>query len=270
MFIKQLTKAFAIITLLAVNTPALSHDKVVVIPLEGGGIDTNQCEVSRRCEVATPGEGLTSTLSCPSGEFVLPCELPSKIVFVTSSIHQGGLQGAIFNGADFFGGIPVPGNNGGLAGGDAVCNARAAEAGLTGTFKAWLSSSTESVADRFTRSTMPYVNVNGDLIANNFESLIIDSDGDGDFLFRPIDVDENGTKVNLGLTTRAWTNTQVDGTQTDTDLARTCNDWTTAISNPDNGFKSGNLGDFSFVDSIWTNVGRDQCSSIGRLICFEQ
>lgn len=268
MFIKQLTKAFAIITLLAVNTPALSQNKVVVIPLGSGGDDISQCEVTRRCGVATPGEGLTSTLSCPSGEFVLPCELPSKIVFITSSIHHGGLDGLIFNGVNF-GGIPVPGNNGGLAGGDAVCNARAAEAGLTGTFKAWLSSSTESVADRFTRSTMPYVNVNGDLIANNFESLIIDSDGDGDVLFRPIDVDENGTKVFPGLTTQVWTNTQMDGTQTNTDLALTCNDWTTSISAAGSR-RQGRVGRIGVVTSSWTTTTFDDCDSVGRLICFEQ
>lgn len=75
----------------------------------------------------------------------------NKVVFVTSTTSNGEL--------------------GGLSGADAICNVRATGAGLPGTYKAWLSDSTASPSTRFTRSTVPYVLVDGTLVALDYHDL---------------------------------------------------------------------------------------------------
>ena len=60
------------------------------------------------------------------------------------------------------------GDLGGLAGADAKCQARAMAAGLTGTFRAWLSDATNSPSSRFPQDAGPYLLVNGGLVANNW------------------------------------------------------------------------------------------------------
>src|ERR1041384_401831 len=67
-----------------------------------------------------------------------PTEPPpdGKLVFTTSKLYQGG----------YLGGVP---------GADAICRQHAADAGLPGKYKAWLSAFDNSVAARFTHSTKP-------------------------------------------------------------------------------------------------------------------
>ena len=60
----------------------------------------------------------------------------SRCVFVTSIIHNGSL--------------------GGQSGADAIRNVRATEAGLPGSYKAWLSDRPESLSTRFTQASVPY------------------------------------------------------------------------------------------------------------------
>ena len=94
---------------------------------------------------------------------------PGKTVFVTSTTGSGSL--------------------GGVTGADAVCQARATAAGLSGTYKAWLSAGTysSSPASRFTRSlSQPYVRTDGVQIAANWAAL---TDGAID---APINVNEFG------------------------------------------------------------------------------
>src|SRR5262245_41660475 len=66
----------------------------------------------------------------------------NKRMFVTSTTYQGG-------------------NLGGLAGADAKCADRAAAAGLTGAYKAWLSDSHKSAASRLTHSVGSYSLIDG-------------------------------------------------------------------------------------------------------------
>ena len=93
------------------------------------------------------------------------------------------------------------GNLGGLAGADAKCPARADAAGLPGTYRAWLSTATESAGGRMTPSTLPYVLVNGVRVAANFADLV-----DGT-LENPISVTEKGVSVSSFLI--VWTATNL-------------------------------------------------------------
>ena len=74
-----------------------------------------------------------------------------KNVFVTSQSHNG----------DF----------GGLTGADAFCQSLALTAGLSGTYKAWLSDTTGSPATRFAQASVPYRLVDGTTIANDWNDL---------------------------------------------------------------------------------------------------
>ena len=94
-------------------------------------------------------------------------------VFTTSTFHQGNLNG--------------------LAGADAICNARAAEASLPGIYMAWLADQTGSPSTRFVQSTVPYVLTDGATVANSYNALVTDGT-----LLHAIDRDESGVMVSGG------------------------------------------------------------------------
>ena len=164
--------------------------------------------------------------------------LTPKKVFVTSAMYNGNL--------------------GGLSGADAKCQALANAAGLTGTFKAWLSDSTTSAKDRLTHSASGYARVDGVIVANDWNDLV--SGG----LRNPIQIDENGGSQDSPV----LTGTSASGTHT----AHNCNNWTYAADPyPYNG-PDGTLSWVGAVDSSWSNSGYRACYtfSVGRLYCFQQ
>ena len=113
---------------------------------------------------------------------------------------------------------------GGLGGADAKCDARASEAGLSGTFKAWLSDSGCGPADGcrdFTQSTLPYFRVDGVRVADDWADL---TDGS---LQASINVDEFGDDQDIA---DAWTNTQIDGSIDVMDSASNCNEWMEGVT----------------------------------------
>jgi len=90
----------------------------------------------------------------------LPCSLLDECtVFVTSSQFQ----------ADF----------GSLAVADNMCNILAMNAGLVGTYKAWLSDDSASPSTRLTQATVPYVLVDKTQIADDYADLIDCTEGGG-------------------------------------------------------------------------------------------
>ena len=148
------------------------------------------------------------------------------------------------------------GNLGGLAGADAKCQALADAAGLTGTYKAWLSDSTGSPSTRFTQSANPYVRVDGATVADNWTDL---TDGSLD---KSISVNESGGPPGWAL---AWTNTTTAGTQYDFD-PNSCADW----SSEDLPFL-GELGYPLRTNHDWTVPEQAmQCNAWSALYCFEQ
>ncbi len=159
-----------------------------------------------------------------------PAQGGKKVVFITSTRHFG--------------------NFGGVAAADAECAARASAAGLNGIFLAWLSDSTVTPAIRFTRSVLPYVRVDGTVIADDWADL---TDGTLD---NPILTDELGAAY---TNSQAWTGT---GSQGNAGASR-CSDWTlTALS--------GQVGYSNATGVAWTNETSVPCTVERRLYCVEQ
>ncbi len=182
---------------------------------------------------------------CPSSRKCVDgmCALLTKVVFTTSK--------------------KFPGNLGGLTGADAKCQAAAVAAGLTGTFKAWLSDATGSPSTRFVQSALPYKLVDGTVIANDWADL---TDGT---LRAPIKLTELGTPAPTSAgcySDNVWCNTSANGTNIG---PNSCTNWT--------GVESGTLwGRFSVTDASWTTGGScggsGWCGGSGLypLFCFEQ
>ena len=157
----------------------LPGDSVVVAAravVEGEGPDGThpRCLLGDKC--VAWGEGTRFRPRLPAMYFTYDIQeqflcggSESKCVFLTSSSHNGNL--------------------GGLAGGDEICRARAAEAGLPGaeSFLAWLSEGSASPSTRFTQATVPYKLVNGTTVAPDWSGLV---DGTLD---APINVTERGS-----------------------------------------------------------------------------
>jgi len=183
----------------------------------------------------------------------------ARLVFVTSDRYSGDL--------------------GGMGGADGLCQAHADEAGLPGTYKAWLSDSQGgSPSTRFTPSPGPYRLVDGTLIARNWQDL---TDG---FIEAQIGLDENGKpapRAFNGLDAWfVWTGTKVDGTPDTTmsDFGGFCHepgkgDWENDLVR---GFKIqcgyNGVGTVrgAYLDSVWTENGFQPCDFEAHLYCFQQ
>lgn len=125
---------------------------------------------------------------------------PEKIVFVTSTEHDG--------------------NFGGLSGADAICNARATEAGLpdAGNYLAWLTDAALSPADRFVRSFVdPYVLPDGTMIAFHYGTFA-SAEHEAPFLQNELGEAIPGDQL-------IWTGTFSDGVG-NADDSGTCLSWT--------------------------------------------
>ena len=166
----------------------------------------------------------------------LSCTIEFKTVFLTSTSFNGNL--------------------GGLEGADAKCNDLAAEAGLPGSYKAWLSDSSTSVSQRFSH-TGPYILVDGTPVADSWSDL---TDG---YIINRISRDEkNAPYASEQL---VWTNTLPDG-QKKYDLnAYNCNNWMSSSS------YYGGVGSTSYSHFYWTNRNyTNGCYNPRKLYCFEQ
>lgn len=159
----------------------------------------------------------------------VPCG-PSNInrAFVTSTTH-------------------VLGALGGLAGADAICNQRAAAAGLDGTYVAWLSSSTATAASRLANASgwvrtdgKPFAKSRGDLLAGR--------------LLYPLELDETGTRLLVPAEDRLL------GTG-DGSVSSTCGDWASLDGDVMAGL-------FTRVGRRWTQAGVKGCKTPSRLYCL--
>lgn len=156
---------------------------------------------------------------------------------------------------------------------DTACQNMATAAGLPGTYRAWVSTTSSPVNARFTQSTDPYVMVDGTMIASNWADL---TDGT---IAHGIDRTEAGNVLpSTGITNchgsptcaQTYTGTNPDGSAYANDDQ--CLNWTTRIF--DAG--GGNLNTFSGGDS--TYAGREwtirasgfRCDYQARIYCFQQ
>ncbi|MBS1826471.1 MAG: DNRLRE domain-containing protein [Acidobacteria bacterium] len=162
----------------------------------------------------------------------VPC--PAKTIFITNNLFNG--------------------NMGGLAGADALCQGEAAAAGLSGQYKAWLSTAQSSAAQRLGHWPGPYQLPNGTLVANNWADLT-----DGALSF-PIQMAANG--FNVGTPQTVWTGTDAPGASTGSD----CGGWSVGTN-----AASGTVGLYIFNNRPgWTNQSSLVCNTSQRLYCVQQ
>jgi len=160
----------------------------------------------------------------------------SKIIFLTTSSYKGKL--------------------GGLAGADLLCAKEASDAGLNGTFKAWLSDDSTSAKSRLTHSSQPYKLVTGTTIADDWDDLT-----DGSIKTR-INIDAQGE---ISSNTYAWTNTSSNGNKYSSS-GSSCISWTN-----NSGIFNGFLGRTTSTNSYWTAYASVGCSlNTAGLYCIEQ
>jgi hypothetical protein len=159
-----------------------------------------------------------------------------KRLFVTSSTHTGDL--------------------GGLHGADSICTARASEAALEGTWKAFLSDHTVEAVARVGKSS------SWRLVDDTTEVFR----GNAEFNGRPRSSihDEHGNEVATG---RAWTGTRSDGSPYEN---HHCSGWTSSSQQD-----FGAVGEPALVQQDdsprWMNLpGTWWCASSARIYCMEQ
>jgi len=140
---------------------------------------------------------------------------------------------------------------GGIAGADALCAAQAADAGLQGEFRAWLSTQSSSVSDRLTHVSGPYVLVDGTMVATDWDDLV-----DGSIL-APINRDASG-QLRTG---DVWTGTLATG-------ASYPNDDCAGFTSSTGGI--GLCGTTSSITAIWTENITPSCNTLLRLYCVAQ
>ena len=199
-----------------------------------------------------------------------PSQAQGKRVFVSSQLYDGN-----FGAGQRVLGYPIA---------DQQCQALAQAAGLSGSYKAWLSGRVDTgagplphgVVHRFTQSSGPYVLVNGTKVADNWADLTDSS------LDHAIDRTENDAAV--GGETRVWTNTTTAGQAWDN--GRHCAPglssdipgiWTWTCGAPswtagDCRFESGKYGQANSTSGSWTGTESSNtgCDQRFHLYCFEQ
>jgi len=145
------------------------------------------------------------------------------------------------------------GNLGGVSGANAKCQAAANSAGLSGTYKAWISTSSSSPSSSFAKSSNGYEDTKGNKIADSWSDL---TDGSID---RKINYTEGGSTFTKGV----WTGTTKNGTLESS--TRTCSNWTTNSSS-----KKGRRGYSNYSSSAWTDYYTSTCNGTRSLYCFQQ
>ncbi len=195
-----------------------------------------------------------------------------KVVFVSSALFDGNFG----NGHD---------NTLGHLLADVECQTLASNAGLGGTFKAWISGRVDTgagplhhgVVDRFTPSPGPYKLRDGSKVADDWADL---TDGSLDHAI-------DRTELNLPVSgeVRVWTNTTTAGLAWDnstncalgpgTDGVPGIDSWTCGspdFSPGDCANQSGKFGLATATDGSWTGTSSSNiaCTSLFRLYCFEQ
>jgi len=162
---------------------------------------------------------------------------PPNIVFTTSTTQTAAL--------------------GGLAGADAICAQRALAAGLAGSYRAWLSTSTVNAIDRL-GSASGWVRPDGKPVLNSVADIAQSK------LFYPPRLDEFGN--DLGAIPFVMTATGSDGTLPTSTTLTTCGDFTSASIDPNKQL----LGGYASADSNAFTTGNSfgGCTGAYRIYCF--
>jgi hypothetical protein len=146
------------------------------------------------------------------------------------------------------------GNFGGTAFADGFCQASAIDAGLPGTYRAWLSSTDGGAALSRLAGARGWVRVDGRPFADSLDALAGRLE-----LFYPNELDERGARIfGFGC---AWTGTLTDGGFAGT--GSSCRDWSS------NGFTEGGLsGELRTAGRTWTARNRSCSLASCSLYCM--
>jgi hypothetical protein len=196
-------------------------------------------------KTATPTASVTATATQTATPTVsaTPTATPSPIfnvVFITSQVYDGSI-----NGAD------------GLAGADTKCAALATSAGLpTGTYKAWLSTSTVNAVSRL-GSARGFVRVDKAPIADQISDLTSGK------ILNPITLDETGADARFPGNSDVWTGSTNAGAVVG---GSTCDDWTSV-----SGSVFGETGHFDGGPTQWSDAAGSSCNNGAQnhLYCFD-
>jgi len=194
-----------------------------------GSTDASSSATGTGTPTDTSSTATTATTATTAGG------VPANIVFVTSTSH-------------------VAGDLGGLAGADAICNQLAADAGLPGTYVAWLSDATADAVDRL-GSARGWVRTDGWPFVDTVADLLAWK------TYYPVIYDENVDTV--ALQTRVLTATESDGQGSDT-TGLYCGNWTDP-NDATTVFPAGRIGG---GNRFWTEYVGAVCSDSGHLFCF--
>jgi hypothetical protein len=163
-----------------------------------------------------------------------------RTIFVTSSTFQG----------DF----------GTRDGGDSKCQAAAVDAGLTGSYRVWLSEDGASALDPLVRDAGPLRLPSGAVVAGDTAELAATGPRTG------IVLDERGRKVGGGGCNDgglvAWTGTAPEGGGSP--FGVDCSNWRS------NGTQSGAVGLVGGDTTTWTAACLRQCREQAALYCIQQ
>lgn len=162
------------------------------------------------------------------------CKVEFRYVFVSSELYSGNLIGDV-------------------TGGDFKCNmlAKAQPKLVARNFAAWLSTAEVHAKDRIGDSKVPYVLVDGTMVASETSTLV------KSMLDAPINLTENGTTADN--TAQVWTGTKADGTA----AAEHCTGWSA-------DGEVGLTGLWMQKDGTWTHDELLPCPTTRRIYCIEK
>lgn len=183
-----------------------------------------KCTSTERCQNGV----CTSNLTCGEGG--------DCIVFISSQTTTG--------------------NMGGRIGANTFCQTLAANAGLPGTYVAWLADESGTPATYFNQTLGPFVRIDGDPIADDFAQLTSGQ-------LRGTIVRDEYEEV---VEERVWTNVSADGKLFS--ATATCDNWQSGSVAAGGGY---GLSDAS--NSEWTvNAAElaEPCNAEHHLYCFQQ
>ena len=165
--------------------------------------------------------------------------LKKNYMFVTKNTYKPGAQ---------YNKTTAPLRFSSLTDADSICNDLASDAGLAGTYVAWLSTSTVNAKDRL-GTARGWVRPDGKPFTDRVSDLI-----DNKVFYPPL-IDEQGDSV--GVNQWAYTGTRGDGVKTSSH----CSSWSSSSGSATGGYPDGD-------GWIWTSMGGPGCGTGHHLYCF--
>ncbi len=237
-------------TVVATVTPTRTTTPVVPTPTPTITVTTTPTPMITATSLTpTPTQSITPTPTETATATATPIATVTATPIATTSVTPTATATpTVFNYA-FVTSTTHTGNLGGLPGADAICAARASEAGLPGSYVAWLSTSTVDAVDRlggargFIRPDgAPFADLPTELTANE--------------VWNALHLDETGADVGGDL---VWTGTAKNGTVSG---SATCSDWASTSG-------SGRIGNSQGGPATWTDASSSpSCGQPHRLYCF--